>query len=293
MSNQGKLSEKLTINMEAMTASTVAGTSTNTSGLYDMRGYDRAFLGLCIGLKASSALSSMSSIVVDLVESSASSAVGTSAAGAKVGIQIGSTNNTVISTTDGCIGLMFQEGSAASNTGSTTGDIFRLGLGTDIVTFTFSSLATEIAMGTTNTNIKSTIAYFGSGSALGTTDGGGPGALCDNLRNTLRSTQICFGGPDVFRFSTPSSYQLQIDIVNSTKGCFYFGSAVSTARHMALETQCAVGFDIRAEQLTSTLNKRFVGLKYTTAAQAMGLGITVIRSAGRYMPQPFLGKLSS
>jgi len=200
MINNGKISENVKIDLEAFTASTAAGTSTNVSGLYDMQEFDRAFIGVSLGVKAAAGITTLSSVWVDLVESSAASVVGTSACGAKTGIQIGTSCNTAISSTDGIKGFMFQSASAASATGSTTGDAFRLGLGTAIVTFTYSSLAANIAIGATNTNIKSTVAYFGSGSVVNTTADTGHTLLIDNLRNVLKSTQICFGGPNVFSF---------------------------------------------------------------------------------------------
>jgi hypothetical protein len=84
-----------------------------------------------------------------------------------------------------------------------------------------------------------------------------------------------------------------MEIVNSTKGTFFYANAVSTTRMLGEARMAAVGFDIRADQLTSTLNKRFVGVSLSTAAQAVGVGITVVRTNGRYMPGGFVGKLSS
>jgi hypothetical protein len=56
----------------------------------------------------------------------------------------------------------------------------------------------------------------------------------------------------------------------------------------------AVGaFDIKADQLTSTASKRYLGVKVSTAATSCRAAITVIRTGGRYMPPAFKGKLSS
>ena len=293
MELKGKLSELLKVDFEAMTASTVAGTSTNVTGLYDMTNYERALLSVNFGLKAVAAITTMGSVVVDLVESSAASVAGTSACGGKVGIEIGSTINTAISATCGCFGMILQCASALSATGATSADTFRFGLGTDIVTFTFSSMASMIEMGATNTNIKSTVAYFGSGSVVGTTEALGMVALCDNLRNTLKSPQVCIGGPNVFSFTTPSSYQLGVQVINSTKGNIFYSNTMSTTRFLGEQRQIAASFDIRSDQMASTLNKRFIGLKWTTAAQAVPVGFNIIRASGRYMPDGFKGKLSS
>ena len=284
MINNGKLSELVKIDFEAMPSSTTAGT---TSAPYDMRGYDRAFIGVTIGVRPAS-IATLSTVWVDLMETSAVTAAMTSACGAKTGIVIGSLGNTAIAANVGCKTILLKMG-----TGTTTGETFHVGLGTDIVTFTFSSLATMIAVGATNTNIKATQAYFGSGSAIDSSANTGETLCLDNIKAILASTQVCIGGPNMFNFSTPSTNSMSIQIANANKGCWFFSNTASTETILAMPGEIACGFDIRADQLTSTLNKRFIGVKMTTTAQIGGIGITVIRSNGRYMPGGFVGKLSS
>ena len=52
----------------------------------------------------------------------------------------------------------------------------------------------------------------------------------------------------------------------------------------ALVNQAVGCFDIRADQLTSTANKRFISAKVSTASTACRAAVTVIRSGGRYLP---------
>jgi hypothetical protein len=284
MINNGKLSETLKIDFETMVASTTGGT---TSAPYDMSGFDRAFIGVSIGLRPAS-IATLSTVWVDLMETSAVTAAMTSACGAKTGIVIGSLGNTAIAANVGCKTIFLKMG-----TGTTTGETFHLGLGTDIVTFTFSSLATMIAVGATNTNIKATVAYFGSGSAIDSSANTGETLCLDNIRAILESTQCVIGGPNVFKITTPSTNSMTLGIANSTKGCWFFSNTASTETILGHAGEIACGFDIRSDQLTSTLNKRFIGVKMTSCAQAGGITVSVIRAQGRYMPSGFVGKLSS
>jgi hypothetical protein len=222
------------------------------------------------------------------METSAVTAAMTSACGAKTGIVIGSLGNTAIAANVGCKTIFLKMG-----TGTTTGETFHLGLGTDIVTFTFSSLATMIAVGATNTNIKATVAYFGSGSAIDSSANTGETLCLDNIRAILESTQCVIGGPNVFKITTPSTNSMTLGIANSTKGCWFFSNTASTETILGHAGEIACGFDIRSDQLTSTLNKRFIGVKMTSCAQAGGITVSVIRAQGRYMPSGFVGKLSS
>ncbi|GAF94937.1 unnamed protein product, partial [marine sediment metagenome] len=153
MSN-AKLTESLKIDTETYLGATVAGSS--VSKLYDMKGYDNAALVFSMGLNAAS-IATCATVVVCLVESSQSSVGGTTLIGGKAALTIGQANNTAFSATCGITGMVLQSGSAAGATGATTGDAFRLGIGTDIVTFTFSSIATM--MNATAGNMAATVAY--------------------------------------------------------------------------------------------------------------------------------------
>jgi hypothetical protein len=286
------LSETLKLDFEALPASTVAGT---TSGMYDMRDYDHAFIGVALGLKAAS-IATISTVWVDLMETSAVSAAPTSAAGGKTGIELGAPGNTSLPSTAGIKAVLM-----VADTGATTGELFHMGVGTNIVTLTFSSLTSYTSAGTWWT---ATAAYFGAGSAVETTADTGETGVLDSIRRVLQSTRLCIGGPHVWNFTTPSTDSMTIELVNppdkiiksaSTAGplCMYFNNTMSTETVVARAGVVCGGFNIRADQMTSTASKRFIGVKLTSAAQAVGLGITVIRSKGRYMPQGFIGKLST
>jgi len=233
-------------------------------------------------------VSTMSTVWVDLMETSAVSAAPTSAAGSKTGIHLGALSNTAITATAGCRAIMFNV-----DTGATTAEAFHFGLGTKSVLFTFSSYATMIAP---STNYTATAAYFGAGSAVESTANTAEQLLLDNLKTSLMSTRLCIGGPNVFKFTTPSTDALLIEVVNSTSGPITFSNTMSTETIVGLCAEVAVGFDITADQLTSTLSKRFIGVKTSTTNQICQASVTVVRSKGRYipcMPGNFVGVLSS
>ena len=280
-----KLSESLKIDFEAMPSSTAAGT---TSAPYDMAGYSDAFVGVAIGLRPASIstlTSAAANIVVDLMETSAVTAAMTSAAGGKTGITLGATGNTAITATAGCRSIFLKMG-----TDCTAGQTFHFGLGTVDVLFTQSTFGTMI---TPSSNYTATAAYFGQGSGLDSTANTAETIALDSIRTALSSTRLAIGGPNVFAFSTPSTNSMSIKVVNSDKGNITFSNTASTECILGYCGEVAGGFDIRSDQLTSTLAKRFIGVKMTTSAQIAGIGITVIRSKGRYMPANFAGKLSS
>jgi hypothetical protein len=67
-----------------------------------------------------------------------------------------------------------------------------------------------------------------------------------------------------------------------------------TADMMAASVQQAVGaFDISVDQMASTANKRYIGVKVSTLSTAAQAAVTVIRAGGSYLPPTFSGKLSS
>jgi hypothetical protein len=278
----------LRIDSEARPGATVAGSS--VSKLYDMTGWDQALFVAAIGPRATnSSIATCATVVFELVESSAASAAGTTLIGGKATIAIGAASNTAIGTAAGCNAIILQSGSAASATAATTGDIFQFGLGTDIVTFTFSSAATMTSP--TAGKLKATVAYFGSSIAASTADTGGT-ALIDSIRTALQSKLLCIGGPDIYKFSTPDTASLMIEVANG-KGPIYYNNTMATTRMIGQCAGAALAIPIKAEQLTATANKKLVGLRWSTLNEAAGLGITCIRSRGRYMPGGFAGKIST
>lgn len=284
----GRIIESLKIDTESLVGSTVAGSS--VSKLYSMEHYDDAMLVFSMGLASPGAsIATASSVVVSLVESSAATSAGTTLIGGKATIAIGSSVNTAITTAAGCQGIILQSGSAASATAATTGDSFQFGLGTNVVTFTFSSEATMTSP--TAGNMAATVAYFGSSIAASTANTGGT-ALIDSIRTALQSTILCCGGPNVYRFTTPDTASLRIDVANATEPIVY-NNTMATTRMIGQCAAAAVAIPVRSDQLTSTANKKLIGLRWTTLAQALGVNVTCIRSKGRYIPSGFVGRLSS
>ncbi len=280
-----KISETHKISVESFLSSTSAAEGT-TSGLYDMTGYDQAFLGVNIGIKGT--IATISTIWVDLMESSHVTAAPTSACGGKVGIEIGTLNNTVITATAGVRALILKMGDAGGTTCTTTGDLFHIGLGTEIATLTWSTLTANLAA----TAWTATAAYFGA-QGVDATANTGQNLTLNSVRTALQSTRLSFGGPDVFKFSTPDTHTMIVEVINAKAGPFNFSNTVSTKTIVARPSQIAAAFEIRSDQLTSTLNKKYVGLKTSTTAQPANIGFTIIRTKGRYMPSGFIGKMSS
>ena len=288
MKNHGRFVENLRVDTESEVGATVAGSS--ASRLYDMTNYDQAMFVFSMGLGGTAvSIATCATVVVELVESSAASVAGTTLIGGKATIAIGVGSNTAIPLTAGCQSIILQSGSAASATAATTGDSFRFGTGTNVVTFTYSSLAsmTDPTAG----NLAATVAYFGSSVAASTADTGGT-ALIDSIRTALKSDILCCGGPNVFKFSTPDTGSLKIEAVNAAAPIFY-NNTMATTRMIGQCAAAAVTIPIRADQLTATANKKLVGLRWSTLNQALGVSVTCIRGPGRYMPAGFIGRQSS
>jgi hypothetical protein len=289
MKTHGRFVEQLRVDTESEVGATVAGSS--ASRLYDMTNYDQAMFVFSMGLGTTNAcIATCSSVVVDLVESSAASVAGTTLIGGKATIAIGTSLTTSIPLTAGCQAMILMSGSAASDTAATTGDSFRFGTGTNVVTFTFSSEASMI--NPTAANQTSTQAYFGSGSAVNATAAGGGTLLVDSIIANLKSDVLCCGGPNVFKFSTGGTHTIRIEAVNSDAPIFY-NNTMATTRLVGWCAAAAVTIPVRADQLTATANKKLVGLRWTTLAQAIGVNVTCIRGPGRYQPSGFVGRQSS
>jgi len=282
MKTHGRIHEMLRIDAEALPASSAAGA---TSGMYDMANYDQALISVALGLRNAS-IGTISTVILDLMETSAVSAAPTSAAGGATGIQIGSAGNTAHAAAAGIRSLVFMAG-----TGSTTGETFRFGLGSDIVTFTWTSITSLTSV---STAWNSTMCYFGAGSAVEGSANTGPQLAIDSIQRALKSTAISIGGKNVFELSTPDTHSLVVRLKNSNQGNIMFANTAATESMVACPMEIAAAFSIRTDQLTATANKRFIGVKMTSVNQACAAAVTVIRAGGRYMPcspKDFIGTL--
>jgi len=211
-------------------------------------------------------------VTIDLMESSAATAAGSSAAGSKAGIVIGATENTAVSASNGVRAMTLTYGTASTGA---TGDAITLSLGTDTKTFYFST-------STANHNSTAwTTSVFYFGSTVGSTVNTGAQLSIDVLKAAINSTK-CFGNAIVC--STPATNTLKLEVRDEASGPLGFASTGSTAFLVAMVNQAVGAFDIRADQLTSTANKRFISAKVSTASTACRAAVTVIRDGGRYLP---------
>lgn len=264
--NHGKLSEKLKFDAEVLDISSASGA---TSILYDMRGYQQAFVSFAIN-------GDFTTVVVDLMESSAATAAGTSAAGGKAGIVVGGVS-TLISSTGGVREFTLTMTSA-------TAESFYLTAGT--VGPKMFTYGTSTALNTTaSTAWTSTLAYFGS--TVGTTVNTGIQLSIDNLKTAI-DHQF---GVGVFNYTSGTTASLGILLADQDKTGVGFQS--TNAFYSAAINQAVGGFNIDADQLTSTANKRYVAIKVATAVTACDVGVSVCRSGSRFGSPVFVGKLSS
>jgi hypothetical protein len=261
-----KISEKIKVDVEQMALTTVS----QGSIAYDMQNYDRA-------LFVASVFSTLgvSSQTVDLWETSAATATGTTAAGGKAGIEIGSTVTTSVPVTRGCRELLV---TPATVTGS-----FVLSYGTVTKTFTHSTLAANLL----SSAWTSTLLYFGS-----TIDSTSDGSLQGHAATIKAAVESTRGFANILTCSTPSTVQVVIKCASDATANLGFSSTAATAI-AAVAQRCVVGFSIAAEDLTSTAGKRYVGLNFTAGANAGQKSIVVVREGGRHNPQTFSGLMSS
>jgi hypothetical protein len=265
--NHAKLSEKLKFDAEVLEAS--SGTAP-TSLLYDMRGYQQAMIGFCVQ-------GDFTTVVVDLVESSVPSVAGTSAAGSKAGIVIGGVS-TLVAVTGGVRKITVSPTSASTNN-----EGFTLTAGTvGPKTFTLTS-STALAT-TASTSLTSTLAYWGS--TVGSSANTGIQLAIDSLKLAVEHQF-----PGIFALSTPTTGSLGIALPHQDYAGIGFSSTYATMPIVI--NQAVGGFNIDADQLNSTANKRYIGIKVATAVTAVDVGVSVIRASARYGPVTFGGKLSS
>lgn len=264
-----KISERVKIDTDMLRPTSAAGA---TSLNFDMQNFDRVHIcaaldGTCTG-----------PVTVDLMESSGVTVAGSSAAGSKAGVALGGVS-TLIPTTGGVRAIKMTPGTA------TTSEAFKMAIGSGgQKTFTYTtSTASHNATAWTSTNF-----YYGS--TVGSTVDTGLQLTLDSLKTALAST-IGFG--NIFTFSTPTTGTLGIKLMDNATGSIYFSNTNSSVVPLVEVNQAVVGFDLMAADLTSTANKRYVGVKVTSVTTGVGrVGVTVLRYGG-YGPAVFGGHLSS
>ena len=267
--NYGKLSEKLKIDSEVLSLTSAAAA---VSQNYDMSKYTDAYIVVNVEGNAAGG------VTIDLTESSNATAAGTTAAGSKTGIVVGGTAATNIAAGSGVRKMTLTMGTA-----STADEFFTLAAGTVTKKFTYTTSTAAWASGSTLQT--ATNLYFGT--TVGSTVNAGIQGSLDSLKTAIEST-LGFGGAVIC--STPTTDAIGLEVADSAAGAL---GLTATAVMSAVVNNAVGAFDIKADQLTSTANKRYLGVKVSTAATSCRAAITVIRTGGRYMPPAFKGKLSS
>ncbi len=256
-----KITDKLKIDAEIISITSAAGA---TSLQYDMQMYGQAAFVV-------SAFGDLTGgITVDLMESSVATAGGSSAAGSKAGIVIGGTAATNISTASGVRDITLTMGTA-----STTGAYFTLGAGTVTKKFTYTTSTAAWASGSTLQT--ATNLYFGS--TVGSTVDTGLQLSLDSLKTQIEST-LGFGG--TLTCSSGSTVTMQIKCADAAVGDI---SLSASAVMSAAVNQAAAVFNLRADQMTSTANKRYLSVKVSTASTTCRIAVNVLRDGGRYIPE--------
>jgi hypothetical protein len=258
--NYGKITEKYKIDAEIISITSAAGA---TSLQYDMKAFEQALVAVNVEG------SYIGGVTIDLMESSAATAAGSSAAGSKAGIVIGGTAATNIAAGSGVRKMTLTMGTA-----STADEFFTLAAGTVTKKFTYTTSTAAWASGSTLQT--ATNLYFGT--TVGSTVNAGIQGSLDSLKTAIEST-LGFGGAVIC--STPTTDAIGLEVADSAAGAL---GLTATAVMSALVNQAVGCFDIRADQLTSTANKRFISAKVSTASTACRAAVTVIRGGGRYLP---------
>ena len=265
MKNNAMITEKVKVDSEVLTVSSAAGSTSNN---YDMQDYHRAAI-------VTNVRGDYSTVTVDLMQSSAATVAGTSAAGGSAGVTLGGASTLITSTSGGVRRLTL------TMTSATSLQYFTLSLGTVSRKFQYS---TSTALNTDTANV-STLSYYGS--TVGSTVNTGIALSITRLMAAINST-VNFGTDIVCSTNTTADCTLQVaDAAGS------LGFQDSTGVMSAAVNQAVVGFNIAADELTSTLNKRYVGVKVSSAATSCDAAVTVIRTGGRFNPPAFSGYLST
>jgi len=254
----GKIVEYNKIDLEVLGISSAAGA---TSQAYDMREYPQA--AVIVNVEGSYA----PGVTIDLMESSAATAVGSSAAASKAGIVIGGTAATNIAAGSGVRKMTLTMGTA-----STADEYFTLAAGTVTKKFTYTTSTAAWASGSTLQT--ATNLYFGT--TVGSTVNAGIQGSLDSLKTAIEST-LGFGGAVIC--STPTTDAIGLEVADSAAGAL---GLTATAVMSALVNQAVGAFDIKADALTT--GKRYIAAKVSTASSACRAAVTVIRGGGRYLP---------
>lgn len=268
MKTNGLISERVKVDSELLVGTTAASTSLN----YDMRHYNQALISVAIETTVG-----ISTVSIDLMESSAATVAGTSAAGGKAGIVLGGVT-TLIPTTGGVRQMTITMTSLATDLNALT-----ISAGSVIKKFTnTTSTALFNSSAWASTNL-----YFGS--TVGSTANTGLALSIDALKTAIEST-LAFG-TEKFVLSTGSTASLTIQAADAVVGNLGFNT--TNTGYTALVNQAVGAFNIADDELTSTANKRYIGVKVSTKLEATRAAITVIRTGGSYKPPTFSGKLST
>ena len=147
MKNNAMITEKVNIDAEHLAISSAAG---STSLNYDMQDYRRA--AIVCNVVADTSATGFSTVTLDLMESSAATVAGTSAAGGSAGIVIGGAGTLVQSSVSGARKMTL------TMTSATSLQYFTLNLGTVQRKFQYS---TSTALDADTANV-STLSYYGS-----------------------------------------------------------------------------------------------------------------------------------
>jgi len=261
-----KVSDKVKVDAEILAITSAAG---STSLNYDMKDYRQALIAVNVQGNYSTA-------TVDLMESSAATVAGSSAAASKAGMVVGGAS-TLVPVTGGV-----REMTLTITTASTGADTIQISAGSDAKTFTYSASTANL----NSSAWTSTALYFGS--TVGTTAATGLQLAMDSLKTAVNST-VGFGTAIICSTGTTASLTLKArdGVVGS------LGFHTTLAAYTAEINEAVAAFDIAAEQLDSTASKRYISAKVSTISTAGQAAVTVIRTGGRYMPGTFSGKLSS
>lgn len=266
MKNNGMVSDHMKINSEVLTITSAAG---STSGAYDMSVCGNALFNVC-------ANGTFSTITLDLMQGTAATAAGSSAAGGSVGIVIGGPS-TLIPVTGGARKLTLTLGTAA-----TASSTWSLSVGGVTKQFQYTtSTASNLSSAQSSTNL-----YYGC--TVGSTVDTGIQLSADALATAITST-LGFGS--VLNVSSGTTATLVITMNDSATGSL--GLASTDGNVVSAVVNEAVGaFNIGNDEL-STGGNRYVKVKASTASTSVKLGVTVIRTGMRLSGSTYPGKLST
>ena len=266
MSNHGRVSDQSKIVSDVLTVTSAAG---DTCIPVDMAGCNQALFHV-------HAQGTFSTITLDLVEATASTATGSSAAGGSAGIVIGGPS-TLIPVTGGVRSVILTLG-----TDATAGATWNMSVGGVTKSFVHTT-STALNTATAQT---STLLYYGS--TIDSTADTGLQLAADALATALVSTNA-FGS--MMTASSGTTATLAISLTDDATGSIGLASTNSSVVS-AVVTDAAGAFNIANDEL-STGGNRYVKVKASTASTSVKLGVTVIRTGMRFQSSTYAGKLST